>query len=388
MKVLVYDTDTGDIRSELIVNEASFVDEANGYGEAVLSIRSGGFPESLHITVPWQHSVALATANDIVLWAGPIIRREGNPGSGVITLTARQWEGWLDRVYLTDVYDDDGEADAAEVVASRLVALQQTVESYPWALRPLLPTTPEALAGVTVPYSFRSTAGDGIFKGEPPSVLDDIRTVIQDGIQFAYVPHLTDGRVTFTLSVNTYALTPKVYLQVGYDIANLTLATDGGAQVTHWQVVGEDSALTATATASAGSVKLPLLMSTASFPTIAAQGPLEALAGALLAQTREPVGVARDAEAVGLKEVRGGDMVQIDIPIGTFRYLWTSNTSWEMRAASVEWHWSAGEGVSTHMTLVQPLDEGSVWGVPQSSLAEYLAGMDRRMRRIATRRAT
>lgn len=367
--------------TELAVAGFSFTDESNNPGDCEVSIRTVGVPNVLAATEPWRNDVVLVGDDGNVLWGGYIFHRQGDAASGVLTVYGRQFEGYFDRIWLPDSFDGDGEGDAANLIWQRVEAVRLYAESLHFV--PFIQHLPEPEpSGVSASFSFKSTAADGVFVGEPPSVLSDIRTITSQGVRFALRPVLEAGVLVLRLEVEPFPMSPGSTLTVGVEVSDVEVAVDAARRVTHVTTVGADSTLLHVSQ----SIRGPLLMASLSLPTVENVEVLRTVGDAFLAQNGSMSPSLRSPQIPGLLTVRAGDLLRVNVPAGMFPDLWPSGVVWSMRVASAEWSGGAESPPLTRLNLADPIVAENAAAVQPSTLPAFLADVEKNVRRSATRR--
>lgn len=381
MRVKLVSTVTGLPLLEVPVARASFTDTVNGAGDASVSFALSGL-DSVAYTDPWRMQVALTDDDGKPVWIGPIVGRKGSASSTLVELSARQWECWLERVWLPDTYDDDGRADAATVVAGRVSDAMAFAADRPGRLAAPIRSMPPPLIDTPVDYAWKSSwSPPDVWRGTPPSVMDDITTITDQGIAFSLAPHIVSRSWGVRVEVRAPSTAPEATVQVGYDISDIDISTETDTQATDVWVVGDGFVGSSSPRDVEGQ---PLLMAAHSAPQVNTQAAVDAIAGALATASARPLLGARDITVRGMVQVRAGDLVEIDVPSQTFRQ-WPLGVRWLMRASQVRWETGAG-GDTTTLTLVQPVTDVAPWQYREQSLVALVRDLRRRLSRAEARR--
>jgi hypothetical protein len=367
--------------AELPVEDIEAEDVANGAGDANVEVSLAYAPEIVPLARPWLTQIGLTTDEYEPLWLGPLVRRRGEAVSATYRLKATQWEGYLARLWLPDDYDDGGIGDPAAIIANRVQqAAAFARDRFPASLPVPLPLNTPALTGREVDFEFSSTYdGRDWWKSRPPSVLDDIQLVGEQGFVFGFIPHLDGGVWSLSLEVQSLPHGESTVLQVGYDLSEIELSSDGEQQITDWWVVGEGEVARATDTDG-----LPVLMDVRSYDSIPADANLRPIADALIAATARDLIAADRVRLKGIRQIVAGDLVTIDIPPGLYQ-TWPDGSQWTMRARSVTWRIDATQS-STSLSVEQQLENVSPWALQPNSLTGLINDLRTRLLRTETRR--
>lgn len=381
MRVILVDTATMRSVAELPASSISAGDVVNGAGECDVDVSLANAPEIVPLARPWLVQVAITTDDYEPLWLGPVVKRRGKALAATYSLKAVQWESYLDRVWLPDDYDVGGSADATTVVERRILQAQEFVSSrFPGALPVAWPVNSPALCGQQIEYEFSSTYdGRDWWRSQPPSVLDDVRFVGERGFTFGYVPVVDAGVWGVELFVHALPTEPVAVLQVGFDIADIELSSDGERQVTDWWVVGESDVARATDTDGR-----PVLMDVRSYDSLPDRAPLQGIADALVASTGPDMVEADRVTLQGERRFTAGDVVTVAVPPGMYGS-WPQGASWDMRVREVRWEQSE-DSTRTVLSLEQQLDGVDPWALRPVTLERLINDLRARVLRTETRR--
>lgn len=310
----------GVILAEPAMERATFESPLNDYGDADVTFAvqniEGTFDELEAITVPWRNQLVL-TVDDAPVWIGPVVKRRGAVGNArTMVVQAREWEAWLARASVTGIvptHDQEDDFDAYTLVKARIEDVCRKARNLGFAVPPIAGVTAEPGATpATVSIDWRYQDGQTI-----PSVWDEIRDMIGQGVDVRFVPYWTGTNYTVRLWVSKYAQStpPSVTLTLGEHLANADLVENGDKQVTRWNVVGLGE--TAEYGPAPGAANLPMLEEWRSLPTVDDVNLLGSRAQTLYAATA--VGDLTADEAVvdrSCPPLRGGDTILLDIPPG------------------------------------------------------------------------
>lgn len=380
MRALLVSTTTMRTLAELPMASLDCSDAVNSPGETTVRVSLQQAPELLPFTVPWRTQIAVTDDDYRPLWLGPVTKRRGTAVGGDYELRAQQWEHYLERVWLPDVYDASGLGDPAKIIADRIGQTRAFVGSFADVLPVPLPQNSPALTGRTVEFDFVSTFdGDRDWSGEPPTVLDDLSQVVQQGFVFAFEPRESAGVWSLNLTVKALPLVGGATVQIGLDAADVELFTDGESQTTAWWVVGDGDVQVAKDVRGR-----PLLMGSRSFDTVPSDATLQSLADALLAASAGEPLRADSVELAGVRRFTPGDLVNVDVPAGLYG-TWPQGVSWPMRVESVSWR-QDGPKQTTTLTLAQQLESVDPWAVPLADLPRLISDLRARLVRAETRR--
>lgn len=319
--VRVFITDeTGQIKAEPTIEKATFESPLNDYGDAEVTFAlqgiEGTFEELEALTVPWINQVVL-TVNDAPVWIGPVVKRRGGVGSSrSLMVTAREWEAWLTRASVAGIvptHEQEDDIDAYTLVRTRIEDVCNKARSLGFIVPFVAGVSAEPGATPsTVSVDWRYQEGQSI-----PSVWDEIRDVIGQGVDVRFVPYWTGTHYTVRLWVSKYALDAPASqaLTLGEHLANADLMENGDRQVTRWNVVGLGESAEYGPTA--GTFDLPMLEDWRSLPSVDDPALLAQRAQALYNATC--TGELAADEAVverSCPPLRGGDTILLDVPPG------------------------------------------------------------------------
>lgn len=350
----------GRIVAEPTLVKGSFDSPLNDYGEAEATLALHlieGDPDELEAaTVPWQSQLCL-TVDDDPVWLGPVVKRRGGIGSSrSMVVIAREWEAWLARVSvagITPTHEQEDDIDAYTLVKARIEDVCRKARDLGFTVPPIagmaaqpgnVPTT------VSVDWRYGDTQA-------VPSVWEELRDVVSQGVDVRFVPYWTGVNYTVRLQVTRYAKTadPSATLTLGEHLASAELVEDGDKQATRWNIVGAGD--TAQFGPAPGANGLPMLEEWRSLPTVDDQAVLAARARTLYAATvlgeltADEVTVDRQCP-----KLRGGDTILLDIPPGLDS---RAPEGRQVRARIQAVSWMIDGGLDVRVRLAAPWESDS-----------------------------